>query len=62
MEILSKSKSLATKLNSLYFWILLCIFRQRDCACLDSGQLVVAAAILAHHQNFLWEQFSLDKK
>ena len=62
MKILSKSKKLATQLNSLYFWILLCRFKQRDLACLDSGQLVVTAAFLAHHPKFLWEQFSLDKK
>ena len=53
MKILSKSKTLATQLNSLYFWILLCRFKQRDLACLDSGQLVVTVATFAHHKNFM---------
>ncbi|CAG9934034.1 protein of unknown function [Candidatus Nitrotoga arctica] len=53
MQILSKSKNLAILLNLLYFWILLGRFKQRDRACLDSGQLVVTVAILAHQKNFL---------
>ena len=53
MKILSRSKNLVTQFNSLYFWILLCRFKQRDLACLDSGQLVVIVATFAHHENFM---------